>query len=310
MRVLITGAAGHLGPPVCRAFIEDGATVRALCHRTRLKIPGYRLEIAWGDVTKPDSVINAVQGVDAVVHMAGLLQPLTENNPHLAARVNIGGTRSVVDAVKSTGRRIPLVYTSSTAVYGPCPDMDGVIDPDIQPLNPSTVYAQTKIEAENIIRESGIDYVILRLTSIPYPRIRLSDAKNHLLTIPLRNRIEFCHPDDMAAAVLNSVKRIHAVKGQTLLIAGGPDHQMHFEDMLKVVLGVFGLPLPPRGKFATESFPLHWYDTTRSRKLLQFQSRTLDDYAKDLAANFPAPLVSVMRRVIGPALGRLIVRLL
>ena len=309
MRVLITGAAGHLGRAVSKAFLDDGAVVRALCHRRKPRTLARSVEIVWGDVTRPDSLEGVLDGVDAVVHLAGIVPPVTEQRPDLATRVNVGGTAALVDAVMKTHKRIPLIYASSTVVFGPCADVDGPLGPD-HPTNPSSVYAQTKLQAEDLLKESGIDHVILRLTSILYTRFSLGEARTFMFTIPLRNRVEICHPQDMATAVLNAVKRFETVEGQTLVIAGGPGQQMHFEDVLNVVLGVFGLPLPPREKFATEPFPLHWYDTSRSQDLLGFQCRTLDDYVRDFAASFPAPLVRAMHSYIGPALGGLIVRLL
>ncbi|TET15491.1 MAG: NAD(P)-dependent oxidoreductase [Dehalococcoidia bacterium] len=310
MRVLITGAAGNLGPGVCRAFLEDGFNVRVLLHRKRLKSLGANLEVVWGDLTQPDSVMKAMEGVDAVVHLAGVVQPLTEQNPQLASRVNVGGTQTIVDLIKERGGSIPFVFTSSTAVFGPCPDATECLHPDKNPCNPTSVYARTKVQAEDLIKESGIDYLILRLTSIPYLRIRLSDVKTHMLTIPLKNRLEFCHPDEVALAILNAVKNFDMVKCKTLMIGGGPSQQMLFEDMLGVLLGTFGLPLPPRHKFAKEPYALDWYDTSRSQELLKFQHKTLDDYTRDLARQFPAPLLALMRYFIGPVFGRLIVRLI
>jgi len=310
MRVLITGAAGNLGPSVCRAFLEDGFNVRVLLHRKRLKSLGANLEFVWGDITQPDSGRKAMEGVDAVVHLAGVVQPLTEQNPQLASRVNVGGTQTIVDLIKERGGSIPFVFTSSAAVFGPCPDATECLHPDRNPCNPTSVYARTKVRAEDLIKESGIDYLILRLTSIPYPRIRLSDVKTFMFTIPLENRLEFCHPDDVSLAILNAVKNFDMVKCNTLMIGGGPSQQMLFEDMLGVLLGTFGLPLPPRHKFAKEPYALDWYDTSRSQELLKFQHKTLDDYTRDLARQFPAPLLALMRYFIGPVFGRLIVRLM
>ncbi len=85
---------------------------------------------------------------------------------------------------------------------------------------------------------------------------------------------------------------------------------MLFEDMLRAILGAFGLPLPPRHKFPGEPVPLHWYDTSESQVLLSYQNKTLDDYSGDLVRQFPAPLGALIRRAIGPAFGRIIVRLL
>ena len=310
MRVLITGGTGHLGIGVCRAFVKDGFNVRLLCHKKQGKSLGSDLEIVWGDITQPDSVKKAVNGVDAVVHMAGLVQPLTEAKPELATRVNVEGTRTVVNSIKERAERVPFVFTSSAAVYGPCPGATELLHPDRTPCNPTSVYAESKLRSENLIKESGIGYVILRLTSVPDPRRKISDFKTQMFTIPLKNRVEFCHADDLALSILNAVKNFDMVKGRTLMIGGGPSQQMHYEDMLRAVLGTFGLPLPPQHRFAQEPFPLHWYDTTESQKLLRYQNKTLDDYSRDLATQFPAPLVALMCRFIGPVFGRLIVRLM
>jgi len=310
MRVLITGGAGHIGYGVCKAFHEQGFNVRVLLHQSKLKGIGSDLEMVWGDIAKPDSVSMAMEGVDAVVHLAGLVQPLTEQKPGLAKKVNVGGTQTIVNMIKERGKRIPFVFTSSTAVFGACPDATECLHPDRNACNPTTVYAETKMQAEDFIRESGIDYVILRLTSIPYLRISLSEMRTHIYSIPLKNRLEFCHPDDVALAILNAVKNFDMVKGKTLMIGGGPSQQMLYEDMLRAVLGTFGLPLPPRQRFTQEPFPLHWYDTTASQELLEYQNKTLDDYSRDLTKQLPAPLVALMRRFIGPVFGKLIVRLL
>lgn len=289
--------------------MENGANVRAMQHRKKIKGLSKSVDIVHGDVTEIGSVKKAIDGVDAVVHMAGVVVPLTEENPDLATKVNVGGTRAVVEAIKERGDRIPFVFTSSTSLFGMCPEVSECLHPERNPCNPSTHYGRTKVQAEELIKESGIDYVILRMTLIPPDKISLGELKN-MYHLPLRNRIEFCHPDDTALAILNAVKNFDMVKGKTLMIAGGPSQQMLFEDMLNRLLGAIGLPLPPRHKFPDEPYPLHWYDTSDSQMLLNYQNKTLDDYCDDLYRQFPAPLGALIRHAIGPAFGRLIVRLL
>lgn len=308
MRVLVTGATGRLGPFVCKAFLEGGFNVRLLLHRRKVKVLGKNIEIVWGNINDHDSVRRALDGVDAVVHLAGIVQPLTEEKPDLAQRINVDGTQTVVGLVRESGKRMPFVFPSSVAVFGPRPDLNECIQTDKVACNPASVYAKTKVQSENIIKESGIDYLILRLTAVPYLSLALGDVKTQMYTIPLKNRLEFCHPDDVALAMVNAVKNFQLVKGKTLIVAGGPSQQMLFEDMLRAILNTFGLPLPPQKKFATEPFPLHWYDTSASQELLKFQRKTLDDYAKDFAKQFPTPLITIMRRFIGPIFGRLIVQ--
>jgi UDP-glucose 4-epimerase len=310
MRVLVTGATGHFGPGVCKAFLKDGAELRVLLHRKKIKGLGTAVEIMWGDITRPDSVKRALEGVDAVVHLAAMVEPMTERNPELASRINVGGTRTIVDLVRDMGVSIPFVYISSASVFGLTPDATECLHPDRNPCNPVTVYARTKVQAENLVRASGIDYVILRLTPVPYEKISYTDMKYQMFIIPLENRIEFCHPDDANLAIVNAVKYFDKVKGRTLIIGGGPSQRIRYKDLVDVAMGTFGLPLPPRHKFAREPFALDWYDTSESQALLNYQKKTIDDYSRDLAAQFPAPLLAAMRRVIGPLFGRAIVRLM
>ncbi|OGO02366.1 MAG: hypothetical protein A2Y59_03575, partial [Chloroflexi bacterium RBG_13_52_14] len=274
MRVLITGASGHLGPPLCRAFLRDGAEVRVLLHRRKIKGMDTAVETMWGDITKPDSIKRVLERVDAVVHLAAIVEPMTEKNPELASRINVGGTRTIVDLIKDMGVSIPFVYISSASVFGLTPDATECLHPDRNPCNPVTVYARTKVQAENLVRESGIDHVILRLTPVPYEKISYTDMKYQMFIIPLENRIEFCHPDDANLAIVNAVKYFDKVKGRTLIIGGGPSQRIRYKDLVDVAMGTFGLPLPPRHKFAEEPFALDWYDTSESQALLNYQNKT------------------------------------
>ena len=281
-----------------------------LLHRRKIKDMGTAVETVWGDITQPDSVKRVVEGVDAVVHLAAMVEPMTEKNPELANRINVGGTKTIVDLIKDRGVSIPFVYISSASVFGLTPDATECLHPDRNPCNPVSVYARTKLQAENLLRESGIDYVILRLTPVPYEKISYNDMKYQMFVVPLENRVEFCHPDDANLAMVNSVKYFDKVKGRTLMISGGPSQRMRYKDLVNVAMGTFGLPLPPRHKFAEAPFALDWYDTSESQALLNYQNKTLDDYRRDLAAKFPVPLIILMQRIIGPTFGKLIVRLL
>ncbi|MFW6125774.1 MAG: NAD-dependent epimerase/dehydratase family protein, partial [Chloroflexota bacterium] len=285
MRVLITGGAGHLGVSVCKAFLRDGFQVRVLDVRSqetakRVQEIGCDAEIFWGDITCPDSVSEAMKAVDAVVHMAAILPPVANERPDLAARVNVGGTSTIVRLLKEKGGHIPFVFTSSVAVFGPCPDADSPISPDRHEPHPKGPYAETKYQAENLIKEAGIDYAVLRLTATMYLVFSAKDLKR-MYSVPLDNRIEFCHPDDTAAAILNAVRHFEAVKGRTLVIAGGPHQRMLYRDMIRRILGVMGLPVPPARKFTQEPYYLDWYDTSQSQDLLSYQRRSFEDYLKD-----------------------------
>lgn len=318
MRVLITGGAGRLGLSVCSAFLEDGAQVRVFDldteqNRKTVKQLPSGAEVFWGDITQPDSLRQALNGVDAVVHMAAILPPLAEENPQLAQKVNVSGTRLLLDLLKERGGQTPFVFTSSVAVFGPSPDASTPINPNNKEPRPQGSYAQTKLQAETMIRESGVDYAILRLTATMYLAFTTSDLKR-MYTVPLDNRIEFCHPDDTATAILNAVKHFDKVKGRTLVISGGPAQRMLYRDMIRRIMGVMGLPLPPARKFTQEAYYLDWYDTSESQELLGYQRRSFADYLKDysgqLARQYSSLFIPFMLYFAGPLFGRIITYLM
>jgi nucleoside-diphosphate-sugar epimerase len=317
MLVLVTGGAGRLGINVDKAFLKNGYNVRVFDldtpgNRNSIKRLKGKAEIQWGDVTNPDSVRQALAGVDAVVHMAGILPPVAYEKPELAAKVNVGGTGIIVDLLKQTGRHIPLVFTSSVAAFGPTPDVCRPLCPEQHDANPRGAYGETKLQAENIIKESGMDYAILRLTATMYLSFSMSDLKR-MFTVPLDNRVEYCHPDDTASAIVNAVKNFDAVKGNILVISGGPEQRMLYRDMIKAMLGVMGLPVPPARKFTKEPYYLDWYDTTKSQKLLSFQHRSFADYIKDyskqLSRQYGPGFIPFMRSFVSPLFGKAIVQL-
>jgi UDP-glucose 4-epimerase len=322
MRVLITGGAGHLGINICKTFLQESTIVRVFdidnsLNRKRTENLGANAEVFWGDITQPDSVTEATEDVDAIVHMAAVLPPLSEQNPELANNVNVGGTQTIVNTIKERGNSIPFIFISSVTVFGPTPDATKPLHPDRNKPKPSSIYAKTKVQAEDFIRESGIDYLIMRLTLVPYLNLTASAIKNAMLfiiplnkRIPLHNRLEFCHPDDVTLAVINAVNNFNEVKGKTLVIAGGTSQQMRYQDMVHAMFGTIGLPIPPRHKFTDKPFELDWYDTTDSQELLRFQRKTLHDYAHDLANQFPILFISMMRYFIGPIFGKVIVKLI
>jgi nucleoside-diphosphate-sugar epimerase len=316
MRVLVTGGAGRLGINVCKEFLNDGFQVRVFDldtprNQESIKRLGNKAEIIWGDIIKPDSVRKAMEKVDAVVHMAGILPPLADEKPELCARVNVGGTKTLVDLMKEKGGHIPFVFTSSVAVFGPTPNVNEPLCADKCVPHPKDTYGQTKLQAENLIKESGIDYLILRLTAIMYFDFEVSDLKR-MFTVPLNNRVEFCHPDDLAIAILNAIKNFDHIKGNTLVISGGPDQRMSYRDMVGNIMSVMGLPLPPAGKFTQEPYYLDWYDTARSQALLKYQRKTfadyLRDYARGLTRRYSTLFLPFMRYFVSPVFGKLVVQ--
>lgn len=141
--VLITGATGAIGPRVTEACISAGYVVRTLSMDSGgVRSPRMRLEARVGDITDAEEIRSAAQGVDAVIHLAGLLHI---NDPPASMRseyerVNIGGILNVLEAARDAGAS-RVVFFRTIAVYGPASEPGAVVD-DATHTRPETMYGK------------------------------------------------------------------------------------------------------------------------------------------------------------------------
>ena len=174
--ILITGPTGAVGPVVVNAFRVAGYPVRTLSiDAPPSGIWPNDVETRAGDVTDKIAVLEAMRGVDSVVHMAALLHNV--NLPPMLQKkyksINVGGTVKVVEASLKVGVR-RIVFFSTISVYG---RSDGRILTEDSMPEPETFYAKTKYDAEKIIiAAKGPDGTkigtILRLGTVYGPRIK------------------------------------------------------------------------------------------------------------------------------------------
>jgi predicted dehydrogenase/nucleoside-diphosphate-sugar epimerase len=144
MKILVTGAAGFIGVRLVQRLLRDGHEVVALVRAPRgeLKLPRPGLAVVRGDMTDRASLERAVQGCAVVVHLANATAVTDWDR---ARAINVEGTRALLEAAKRSGVK-RVVFTSTLSALreqrGP--------------------YGQTKLEAEVVVRQSGLPYVILR----------------------------------------------------------------------------------------------------------------------------------------------------
>lgn len=167
--VLVTGGTGFLGSVLVRQLVEAGEPVRILRRATSsldlLGPAADRVEHAVGDVTDPDSLREALQGVDAVYHTAAYMGFGGGRDAEKLRAVNVRGTAHVMDGalVEGVGR---VVHASSMAAFGRPERPPALIDESAEwmPSPVNSAYARSKHESELEVYRAvaeGLDAVIV-----------------------------------------------------------------------------------------------------------------------------------------------------
>lgn len=284
MKVLLTGAFGNIGSHVLTELVRRGHDVRCLALATpedRKRANAFHgIETIWGDIRDYQTVEAAVAGVDVVVHLAAVIPPASELDVAGAAKVNVEGTRNVVTAALAQSGPPKVLFASTFDVHGRTMDRKPPRRVD-DPLEATDGYTAQKIEAERIVRESGLTWFIPRFADVPI--IAAREADPIMFEIGLDNRIEVLHADDAAVALANALETPQ-VWGRVLFIGGGESCQVTYRDYLARMLRAMGLEPLPDSAFSGKEYVTDWVDTEESQRLLRYQSRSFDDIPADIAA--------------------------
>jgi nucleoside-diphosphate-sugar epimerase len=152
-RVLVIGGAGYIGSALLRKLLARGYKVRLLDLFMFGKEPladmvnHENLEIIEADFRQVDKIVQAVRGMDAVVHLGGLVgDPACAVDEDLTIDINLTATRMVAEVAKGSGVK-RFVFASTCSVYGAS---DEVLD-ERSGLNPVSLYARSKIASEIVL---------------------------------------------------------------------------------------------------------------------------------------------------------------
>jgi nucleoside-diphosphate-sugar epimerase len=176
-KVLVTGGAGFIGSHLVHALVDrDGYDVRVLDsfatgHRENLADLLGRISVVEGDIRDLETVEEAVDGIDVILHEAALPSvPRSIRAPMTSTDVNVGGTVMLLSAARKAGVR-RVVFASSSSVYGDneqLPKTEGLI------CRPASPYAITKLTGEHYCRVFhelyGIETMALRYFNVFGPR--------------------------------------------------------------------------------------------------------------------------------------------
>ena len=162
-KIIIFGGSGFLGSWIVKAFLKKGYSVSIFDLKIQKELLSHvvgndinKIKFINGDITNYDQVQEAINDMDHVINLAGLMTPDCSSNPILGAKVNVLGSINVFEALKKNNNKF-LVYASSAGVFG---------QKDHYYPFPETHYGAYKLAVEGVARaylnEDGISSVGIR----------------------------------------------------------------------------------------------------------------------------------------------------
>jgi len=168
MKILLTGGAGYVGSACLRWLLGHGHDPIAydnMLEGNTAAVPDASRRLIVGDIAETDRLAEVLRqhGVEAVMHFAALASvPDSIADPESYYRVNVAGTKSVLDAMRAAGVR-KILFSSTAATYGFHAEMPMRED---APQTPETPYGTSKLAAEWLIKDYarayGLGYTLLR----------------------------------------------------------------------------------------------------------------------------------------------------
>lgn len=224
MKVVITGGGGFLGKKLARRILQQGTLADADGRQqkvTELLLfdvgvasgPGLddpRVKAMAGDIANRATVQSIVQGASTVFHFAAVVSAGAEADFDLGYRVNLDGTRNVLEGCRELGTNPRVVFTSSLAAYGG--DLPPAVTDDT-PLTPQTSYGSQKSIGEFLIR----DYTrkgFLRGTAVRLPTICVRTG--------LPNKAASTWASSVVREPLTGVDVVCPVTPQTIMVVLSP----------------------------------------------------------------------------------------
>ena len=290
MRVLVTGGAGFIGSHLCEALLQRGREVTLLDNfdsyyepqRKWDNISGFvnRVRLVEGDIRDFSLLMEALDGVDVVIHMAarpGVRASL--ETPSLYVDNNVGGTQVVLDAMREKGLD-QLVFASSSSVYGSrATGPFSEADVTLQPVSP---YAATKLAGEHLCHAActtwGMSISCMRLFTVYGPRQR-PEMAIHLFSrlamedqpVPRfgsgRSLRDYTYVSDVVEGLMAASERPQGFRIYNL----GNDSPIELDDLIEKLERALGRtlriqPLPDQAG----DVPRTWADIDRARKELGY----------------------------------------
>jgi len=253
--VLVTGANGFVGSNLVDYLADQDVYVKCLVHhKDQLQwinnLPG-KVEIIVGDIVDINSLKDAVQGVDVIFHLAGVIKSLQKRD---FFNINVQGTENLLKAtIKYNSNLKRFLYMSSQSASGPSCNGDTVTENNS--CYPVSEYGRSKMEAEKVVLSYNniIPVTIVRPSTVYGPRDRellfIFDLINRGIKpfIGVHQRfLNFCYIDDLVKATILASMDKQSI-GQTYFIHSDEKHSLN--QFIEVIAHSFNkrviqLPVP------------------------------------------------------------------
>ena len=285
--ILVTGAAGHIGNVLVRELLSDGRQIRALIlpGEDTSSLDGLDIDFAEGNVLDTLSLDQAMEGIDIVFHLAGVISIMPGHNEWMR-KVNVGGTTNVLQAAKKAGVT-RFVYTSS--IHALSRNWKGKIDESVpfDPDNPVGGYDRTKAAASLAVLDAvkdGLDAVIVCPTGVIGPHDYRGSEMGDLLTDWLRKKIhflvkgayDFVDVRDVACGHILACDR--GQKGEVYILSGWQIKVLELKKMVQDALGhrIIAVTVPIwMAKIGAKVMPLYYRLTKKTPKFTDYSLETL-----------------------------------
>jgi nucleoside-diphosphate-sugar epimerase len=145
--ILVTGGLGVMGSTLVKGLVDRGFAVRVLDNsdRFRSRLDGYNVDVRIGDITRPETLSGCFDGIETVYHLAAVL---IVYDPTLFQKINVEGTRNVIDASIKAGVSHFILVSSASVTY-----------------QFTTPYSLSKRETERMIKEqTAMNWTVVRPT--------------------------------------------------------------------------------------------------------------------------------------------------
>lgn len=253
-RILVTGANGFIGRPLCKALADKGHSVRAAM-RTPHTVQGAS-QVVIGDICEFTAWNEALSGVDTVVHLAGRAHIMNDTATDPMAEYRSINRDALIRLAESALRQNVgrIVFASTVKVLGEA--NNGTPFRHDSPLAPNDPYSRSKAEAEealrDICRNTELEYVIIRPPLVYGPHVRANFLRLLWLAkrlganpfVMVRNRRSLVSVDNLVDALCACATHPDAA-GQTFLVSDGePVSTGTLLSTLAKAMGRRSIPLP------------------------------------------------------------------